>query len=114
MMAMPWSPVVAHPPLWRAFLTMVETMGAVHSLDTLATTAGMSRSAFAARFAEAFGHSPMALPREMRLRRAATLLADTTLPVQSVARSVGYASRSHFSRAFRDFHGKDPKTFRIG
>lgn len=53
--------------------------GRGHSLDTLATTAGRSRSASAARFAEAFGHSPMALPREMRLRRAATLLADTTL-----------------------------------
>lgn len=109
---MPWSPGVAHPPLWRAFITMVERMGATHSLDSLAATAGMGRSTFAKHFAKAFGRSPMALLREMRLRRAAALLADSRLSIENVAISVGYASRSQFSRAFRDFHGKDPKEYR--
>jgi transcriptional regulator GlxA family with amidase domain len=113
-LGMPWSPGVAHPPLWRAFVTMVETMEAAHSVDSLAATAGMGRSAFTGHFAKAFGRPPMALLREMRLRRAAALLADAQLPIETVARRVGYASRSQFSRAFRDFHGKDPQAFRSG
>ena len=111
-LGLPWSPAVAHPPLWRAFITMVESIRAAHSLDSLAATAGMSRTVFAAQFARAFGRPPMALLREMRLRHAVALLTDTRLPVESVAHHVGYASRSQFSRAFRGFHGKDPTAFR--
>jgi AraC-like DNA-binding protein len=109
---MPWSSGVAHPSLWRAFVLMVETLGAQHSLEALAATAGMGRSAFAEHFAKAFGRTPMALLKEMRLRRAGALLTDTSLSVESIARNVGYASRSQFTRAFRNFHGKDPKAFR--
>ena len=113
-LGMPWSPGVAHPSLWRAFVQMVETMGAKHSLDDLAAAAGMGRSAFAEHFAKAFGRPPMALLREMRMRRAAALLADSSIQIRAVAHMVGYSSRSQFSRAFTNFHGKDPKTFRGG
>jgi AraC-like DNA-binding protein len=110
----PWFPGVAHPPLWRAFMAMVEAMDAAHSVNSLAIAAGMGRTAFIAHFAKAFGRPPMALLREMRLRRAAALLADSRLPIESVAHSVGFSSRSQFSRAFRNFHGKDPTAFRAG
>ena len=113
-LGMPWSPGVAHPSLWRAFVQMVEIMGAKHSLDDLAAAAGMGRSAFAEHFAKAFGRPPMALLREMRMRRAAALLADSSIQIRAVAHKVGYSSRSQFSRAFTNFHGKDPKTFRGG
>lgn len=111
-LGIPWSKAVAHPPLWRAFVAMNEALDAAHSLDTLAASAGMSRSTFSAHFTKAFGRSPMALLREMRLHHAAALLADTTLPIDSVARSVGYGSRSQFSNAFREFHGETPTSFR--
>jgi len=111
-LGMPWSQGVAHPQLWRAFVDMIETMEASHSLGSLAVTAGMSRTTFSEQFAKAFGRPPMALLREMRLRRAAALLSDSTMPVETVARRVGYSSRSQFSRAFREFHGKDPRAFR--
>ncbi len=48
----------------------------------------------------------------MRLRRAERLLAETKLPVKSVAARVGYASRSHFSRAFKAAFGIDPAAYR--
>lgn len=111
-LGMPWSPGVAHPSLWRAFVAMMEEPGDAHSLETLAAVAGMSRSAFAQHFVAAFGRSPMALLRDIRLRRAAILLLGTELPVEAVARRIGFAGRSQFSRAFRDFHGKDPSGFR--
>lgn len=72
----------------------------------------MSRSAFAARFKDMFGRSPMSLLKEMRLRRAGELLVATGLPVAAVARKVGFSSRSNFSHAFRKFYGLDPSAFR--
>lgn len=102
------------PRLARAVAAVVERPAHPHSLQGLAALAGMSRSAFVARFAAAFGQSPLDFVRRVRLREAARLLADTALPVKVVAGSVGYASRSRFSRAFREFHGLDPTAYRGG
>ncbi len=40
------------------------------------------------------------------------MLGTTDLPVKVVAVSVGYASRSHFSRSFSAAYGVDPSTYR--
>ncbi len=72
----------------------------------------MSRAAFAERFRATFERSPMAFLRDLRLRRAARLLAETDLPVKTVAGRVGFASRSHFSRAFKASFGADPAAYR--
>ena len=40
------------------------------------------------------------------------MLNDTDLPVKTIAARVGFASRSHFSRAFKNFSGIDPAHFR--
>jgi AraC family transcriptional activator of mtrCDE len=79
---------------------------------TLSQTAGLSRSAFMARFADAFGCSPMAALRQLRMRHAAHLLAATTLSIERVAHAVGYTSRSSFFRAFRQVYGHDPLEYR--
>ena len=72
----------------------------------------MSRAAFAERFRATFERPPMAFLRDVRLRRAARLLAETDLPVKAVAGRVGFASRSHFSRAFKASFGADPAAYR--
>ena len=51
--------------------------------------------------------------QKVRLRVAARLLTTTDLPIKVIANSIGYASRSYFSRAFRAAYGADPKTFRM-
>src|SRR5689334_12506537 len=48
------------PQIARAFAEMVTRPGAPHRVETLAQTAGLSRSAFTARFADVFARSPMA------------------------------------------------------
>lgn len=83
-----------------------------HTLDSLASKAAMSRSAFATEFAARFGRTPMAFLREVRLRKAAQLLRGTNLPVEVVTRRVGFSSRSHFSRAFHEYFGRSPSEFR--
>ncbi len=46
------------------------------------------------------------------LRIAARLLSATDLPVKVIAGSVGYASRSAFSRVFEATYGSAPSDFR--
>ncbi len=108
----PWLTAATDPRLARPVAGMLERPAEPVTLEELAERAGLSRSAFSERFAAAFGQSPMAFLKEVRLRRAAHLLATTDLPIKAVARSVGYASRSYFSRAFRSLYGADPTAFR--
>jgi AraC-like DNA-binding protein len=98
--------------LLRALAAIVERPAHGHTLLSLAREAAMSQSAFAAHFVVAFGRSLMAFLRDLRLRRAAALLADTSMPVAEVAHTVGLDSRSYFSRAFRAAYGTDPRSFR--
>ena len=46
--------------------------------------------------------------RQMRMKRAADMLAARTFSVEQVARAVGYKSCSSFLRAFRQVHGYVP------
>jgi AraC-like DNA-binding protein len=91
----------------RAFSDMVARPGAPHSVQTLAHTAGLSRSSFMSRFTRALGDSPMTVLRQLRMRRARTLLATTSLTIDQVASAVGYSSRSSFHRAFGKAFGAD-------
>jgi AraC family transcriptional activator of mtrCDE len=96
----------------RAFTAMVSKPGAAHSLQSLAEAAGLSRSVFVARFSQVFGSSPMAVLRELRMKKASVLLLSSSLSVEQVARSVGYDSRSSFVRAFREAYAADPSDYR--
>lgn len=71
------------------------------------------RSAFIARFTAIFGQAPMIVLRTLRMRQAVLLLAAGELPIDSVAREVGYASRSSFVRAFRKTYASHPSTYRL-
>lgn len=101
-----------NPQLGRALLAMDASPNDRHCVSSLAKLAGMSRSRFTQRFTAAFGTSPINYLRALRLKRAATLLRSSTVPVKSIAATVGFASRSHFSKAFRGEFGLDPTTFR--
>jgi AraC family transcriptional activator of mtrCDE len=109
----PWAAGVADARLAAALETMFERYASPLSVERLAQTANMSRSAFAAQFAKAFDQSPMAMLKIVRLRKAAELLATTTLAVPEVARAVGLSSRSNFSVAFQHMYNVDPTRFRL-
>ena len=100
------------PRLVRAVAAIIERPAAQHTLQSLASEAGMSRSVFVARFSRTFGQSPIEFVQKLRLRHAAHLLRVTDLPVKVVADAVGYFSRSHFSRAFKASFGLDPTAYR--
>jgi transcriptional regulator GlxA family with amidase domain len=48
----------------------------------------------------------------IRLTRAAILLKETSAPLVDVALASGFANASHFSRAFKSWHGRPPSSFR--
>lgn len=100
------------PRLGKAVACVLERPAAAHSVASLAGVAGMSRSAFAREFSHNLAMSPMAFVARTRLHHAAELLAATRLPVKVIAASVGFASRSHFSRAFSAAYGDDPSGYR--
>jgi AraC family transcriptional activator of mtrCDE len=104
--------ILADRQITRAFADMVARPGAAHSVQSLAYSASLSRSAFMARFSEIFGRSPMAILRDLRMRQAALDLTATTAPVDVVAHNAGYASRSSFVRAFRKAYNVDPSEYR--
>jgi AraC-like DNA-binding protein len=109
---LPWMRAVTDDRLARALRAILERFAEPFTVETLADIAGMSRSSFAARFAEAFGETPMTLLRDARLRRARELLVTTDTPVARIAHEVGFAGRSNFSRAFRKMYSVDPTRFR--
>ena len=100
------------PRLARAVLAILERPSAPYSVESLATLAGMSRAAFADRFAQVFGQAPIAFVQRVRLRIAYRLLTTTDLPVKVIASTIGYSSRSAFSRVFEEAYGLSPSNHR--
>jgi AraC-like DNA-binding protein len=110
---MPWLHALSDPRLGRAVETILDDPAAEHTVESLADTASMSRSAFAERFAATIGATPMGLVNQMRMGRAEQLLQqDESRSVDEIAERVGYASRSHVSRAFKKHNGLSPAEFR--
>ena len=111
----PNSPLLAalhHPRLARAVLAVIEDPAAPHSVESLSARAGMSRASFADHFSRTFQQGPMEFVQKARLRVAARLLTTTDLPLKVVAQSIGYATATPFSRAFRSVYGVDPASYR--
>ena len=104
--------VLHHPRLARAVAAIIENPAAGHTVDSLASLAGMSRASFSDHFSRAFGQGPIDFVQKARLRIAARLLRVTDLPIKVIAQSVGYASPRSFSRAFLAGYGHGPSEYR--
>ncbi len=101
-----------HPRLARAVLAVIEAPAAPHTVESLASHAGMGRASFAEHFSRAFQQGPIDFVQKVRLRVAARLLATTDVPLKVIAETVGYAGPAPFSRAFRTAYGTDPTAYR--
>lgn len=77
----------------------------------LAEIAGMSRSAFAARFGEALGCGPIEYLSRWRMALAKDHLISGTKSLDRIADEIGYESASAFSTAFRKRLGCPPRSF---
>jgi AraC-like DNA-binding protein len=82
------------------------------TLEMLARNIGMSRSAFAERFKQLVGTTPMRYVTEWRMQEAVDLLQTTGLSIAAIAERCGYASEVAFRKAFRSVVGVPPGKFR--
>lgn len=83
-----------------------------HSLETLAAQAGLTPTHFCRVFKKATGMTPHQYVMRARLDRAQQMLAQSDVRMATIADALGFASQSHFTRAFRQFAGETPSDFR--
>jgi AraC-like DNA-binding protein len=110
--AVPWITALQDLRLGRVVDAVLDSPGADHTIDSMAEVAVMSRSAFSSMFERSFGKTPMSFVSHIRMQAAAQMLEVDSASVDEIANSVGYASRSHFSRTFKEHMGLPPKEFR--
>ena len=72
---------------------------------------GLSRRQVERRIKETLGRTAADLLRELRLERAAQILAARPGTVAEVAEAVGFRSASHFSTVFRKTYGVPPTEY---
>lgn len=107
-------PAIRHPAVGKALLAVHTRYSEPWTLTSLATEAGLSRSAFAAAFRELVGEPPMTHLTARRMQEAAQLLTATDLPHSRIAASIGYGSVAGFHLAFRSWTGSTPGAYRRG
>ena len=89
-------------PVWlRRALSLLGPRQLEVGTAALVAATGRSAEHVARECRRWFGKTPTALINEMRLDRAAALLAGTDDPVIQVALSCGFSNLSHFYRLFR-------------
>ncbi len=82
------------------------------TLAALAQRVGMSRSAFAARFNQLVGQTPMQYLTFWRMQKARELLSETRLSTGAIAEQVGYQSEASFGKVFKKTVGTGPGAYR--
>ncbi|HUA80089.1 MAG TPA: AraC family transcriptional regulator [Dyella sp.] len=91
-----------------------ENPGHPWTMQTMASLACMSRSAFAERFAQLMKVPPMQYVTQWRVNVAERLLQDRQLSVASIAERLGYSSEAAFRRLFKRVSGICPGRIRAG
>ena len=82
------------------------------TVGDLADAAGLSRSAFASRFTDLVGQTPLKYVSTWRLNLAADYLRGGMLKIGDIAIRVGYGSEAAINRAFKVQFGATPAEFR--
>lgn len=101
-----------HENLIEAAALMEANLEEPLSLDEIAKLVGVSRRQIERLFKRYVGEVPTKYYLDMRLRRARSLLLQTSLSVMEVAVACGFQSPPHFSKCYRDFYGHTPSAER--
>ena len=100
---------VAQPVLIRALEMMENAVETPLRTTEIARRVGVSMRHLERLFAEYVGCTPSQQYLRIRLDRARKLLRSTSLSVMEVSLACGFASASHFARAYRSHHGLPPR-----
>jgi AraC-like DNA-binding protein len=103
-----WLRAIFDSQVGAALNAIHDSVNTPWTVESLAAAAGMSRSAFAVRFKELLGQTPLEYVTEWRMQKAMQLLQQRDKKLTDVARSVGYESDASFSKAFKRVVGANP------
>ncbi|WP_194238307.1 AraC family transcriptional regulator [Streptomyces spongiae] len=103
---------LSDPLVAPAIKAMHADPGSPWSVASLAATCGLSRSAFAARFTDVVGQTPLSYLSDWRMATATKLLGTTDTTVDLIAEAVGYRSEAAFRRAFGAALNCTPREYR--
>lgn len=103
-----WLGALHDPQVGRAISLVHREPARSWTVESLAHEVALSRSAFAARFTELVGESPMAYVTRWRMQLAQAWLSEADVTVSQVAMRLGYGSEAAFNRAFKRVTGVPP------
>ena len=81
------------------------------SVDMIASEVGISRVHLHRKMKELTGQTPHDFIRNIRLKRAATLLASQGMNVSEVMYACGFSNSTSFSTIFKKFYGMSPREY---
>lgn len=100
------------PQLQDAIDQIVSAPAHRHTLAEAAAAVGLSARQLSGLFSEQLGITFRDFLVESRLDRARTLLAETTMSINQIARALGYSDQFLLSRQFRARFGEPPSHYR--
>lgn len=83
------------------------------SLPELAKRAALSERQFLRIFRKAFGVPPLERLLEIRVKAAAEMLKDGSVPVSEAAFACGFNDSNYFCKQFKRFYGSAPKRYAL-
>ena len=107
-----WLAAVRDTPVGRALALLHGEPERAWTVDELARSVALSRSALAERFAGLVGEPPIQYLKRWRLALAARTLRSGREAIGRVAERSGYESEAAFSRAFKREFGLPPAAWR--
>jgi AraC-like DNA-binding protein len=107
-----WLAGLRDPLVGRALAALHRNAARDWTIESLARTIGLSRSALAERFTQFVGQPPMQYLLHWRMQLATNQLRSSADSVAVIANCVGYNSEAAFSRAFRKTVGIAPSLWR--
>lgn len=84
------------------------------NLAACAETVRMNKSTLSRRFAMESGETFRTVLHKVRLTEAKRLLKETDLPIEKIARLVGYVQQTYFNTKFKQYEGITPSAYRYG
>jgi AraC-like DNA-binding protein len=96
----------------RASILMRENTAAAADVRGFAQKAGYSVDHFTRIFKKVFGIPPLEYLIDLRIKKAAQMLAGTSLGVSQIAAELGYRDKYFFSSQFKAKTGLSPREFR--
>jgi AraC-like DNA-binding protein len=107
-----WLRALSDSHIGAALNSMHQRIEHPWTVASLASEAGMSRSAFAQRFKELMNESPLEYLTRWRMYRGSDLLRESDRKLADVAQAVGYDSDGAFHKAFKRVLGIAPGEYR--